>query len=100
MTETLAHWYSSDSAQQELSNEYQQEKIQISLLFCALHSSIPHKVRVKGYMTEICNADTYQFTINIEKKKICAWPFLYSLRKAGLELHEDDKTRRGIVHKG
>ena len=29
MTETLANWYSSDRAQQELSNEYQQDRVWI-----------------------------------------------------------------------
>ena len=29
MTETLAHWYSSESDQRELSNEYRQDRVQI-----------------------------------------------------------------------
>ena len=31
MTETLANWYSSDRAQQELSNEYQQDRVWMDL---------------------------------------------------------------------
>ena len=43
MTETLAHGYSFRSAQQELSNEYQHDKVQMffkrSLCSCALDES-------------------------------------------------------------
>ena len=43
MTETMANWYSSDSASRELSNKYQHDRVKMIfrffLLFCALEES-------------------------------------------------------------
>ena len=52
MTETLAHGYSFESTQQELSNEYQHDRVSMvfknSLHPCALDESILSIVRVNG----------------------------------------------------
>ena len=57
MTETLAHWNSSDSTQQELSNEYQYDRVQKifenhCILNCLLDKSSLSIERVKEQAEE------------------------------------------------
>ena len=53
MTESLAHGYSSDSTQQELTNEYQHDRVKMfcnkSLRPCALYESSFSIGRVNPY---------------------------------------------------
>ena len=51
MTETLTNWYSSESTQRELSNEYQHDRVRTvfkkSLRYCTYEESSLNSVRVK-----------------------------------------------------
>ena len=51
MTETLANWYSSDRAQQELSNDYQQDRVWINFEhFSSFISCVKVAAALKGLM--------------------------------------------------
>ena len=67
MTETLAHGYSSESTQRDLSNEYQQDRVLMvfrkSLHLCALDESSLSKGRVNIISVNLQN-DAVPFCLN------------------------------------